>query len=263
MTAKNLFIHKENQILLWNTISKHENFYAIGADAATEWFKSHIENTYLSLKNENRQQMKNKNDIYNFLLSINKKCLLEMLWELNNMQLQQPQLHPAFIEDPIMAGYISSSTQKDKMTSADNNDFAASFEMRQKEYENMFSKKAAPEMDFLEKISDEPINITELVAKYQKEREEMEQQILPKISYIPMPEQHQPYLENNVESQPPLSPPSSPPPPPELAEHINETNNISAYSLDLEELPPIAGLEATTIRYELMDDSLFDNYELK
>lgn len=262
MTAKNLFIHKENQILLWNTISKHENFYAIGADAATEWFKSHIENTYLSLKNENRQQMKNKNDIYNFLLSINKKCLLEMLWELNNMQLQQPrqQPHPAFIEDPIMAGYISSSTQKDKMTSADNNDFAASFEMRQKEYENMFSKKAAPEMDFLEKVSDEPINITELVAKYQKEREEMEQQILPKLSYIPMPEEQQPYLENIVESQP-SSPPV--PQPPELAEHINETNNISAYSLDLEELPPIAGLEATTIRYELMDDSLFDNYELK
>lgn len=209
-----LFIHSENQIMLWNIISKHISFKNL--DNPTEWFKLHIKNIY-SFK-EDIQDIQDIQDKYNFILRLNKKCLSKMIEDLlpkrrnafivhdrmslsndNNFHRQQEDKREQYIEneninrnieenpfinDPNLSAYKASSNANIKY--ANTEEFKNSFENRQRDYENMFSKQPAPEMDFQEKLDDTPIDMSALVAKYQKERDEMEE-IIYNIPRIPLP----------------------------------------------------------------------------
>lgn len=183
---KELFIHADNQTMLWGILSQQPHFKILGSPPHS-WFRTTIAQTYDALPPIVVQDA----DYFAALYEVNMNLLLDMNNELkaacggaaaphipthtphNMFSTQQPISQNPFVNDPIMNAYKNGSAQ----TKRENPDDRGVFETRQKEYETMFSKHSAPEIDFAEKIDDAPIDIAALLAKQQQEREEMEQQI--------------------------------------------------------------------------------------
>lgn len=176
----NLYIHSQNQELLWNTISKAPLFQIINPAYREQWFKNIIQLFY-----DKYPLVRDSNS----LQTINKETIQYMINELKHIQQQKPNYQPPATSQPapnlqsnsyssLEPNYMGKSELMERKQELSNN----AFMQRQKEYEKMFEKPAVPEVNFKEKLDDEPIsNIEELIEKHRREREHELTQYSPKI----------------------------------------------------------------------------------
>lgn len=133
-----LYIHPENQKLLWNTIQKNPKFQQLPF-SKEEWFSSIIKTFYEKVQYSalNSQE----------LLQLNRQTISHMM---ENIQLHLSE-RPKFAESKIMVN---------------------EFTMRQQEYESALKPKIPPVADFSEKISDDTIrNMDELIQQQIRQRD--------------------------------------------------------------------------------------------
>jgi hypothetical protein len=170
-----LFIHNENQELLWNIINKCSLFYKTQTLNKEQWFRNCIQHFYDKIQNENIQ-INNKDE----LQELNKNVLTYMVTQLHQISqqysgTQRPQSNLPLITPSIQqTSFISAQNYMGKEAERANKQeqFNSAFEERQKQYESLFSKPSLPEIDFSEKKDDGPIsNMEELVQQHLKERE--------------------------------------------------------------------------------------------
>ena len=174
----NLYIHQQNQQILWNTICKTPLIEYIPFQYREQWFKSIVQLFY-----EKNKQVTDPNVVQ----GMNKETIQYMINELKRIkqQTQQPQQPQpqTQIQQPQPQTQQSSNTMymgKNELLERKQQFANQAFTERQKEYERMFEKPVAPEVNFKEKLDDEPIgNIEELVEKHRREREYELQQFSP------------------------------------------------------------------------------------
>jgi hypothetical protein len=170
-----LYIHKINQEILWNTITKSSLIYIL--DNKESWFREII-HTFHDKKGV-------ISDIPT-LKTTNRETLQYMISDLYNRNKSIPQHNPMSYSNPFFPDnsteYMGKNVEKAKKQELYN----SAFEERQKQFNELFAKPAVPEVDFSEKLDDEPLtNMEELIEKHRKEREDEIQQSVP--SLVPPP----------------------------------------------------------------------------
>jgi len=134
-----LYIHHENQTLLWNTLQKNPKFQNLTINKQ-EWFSNIIKAFY-----ENIQYLPPLTP--QDLLQINRQTITYMMEEINTLLNDRPKF-----------------TESKKVVS--------DFNMRQQEYEASLKPKVPPIADFSEKINDDAIqNMDELLQQQIRQRD--------------------------------------------------------------------------------------------
>lgn len=151
-----LFIHHENQEMLWNMINKTGLFIQVfGSDSpqSQDWFRNIIQDIY----NQVQSKMLTLVD----LKVLNKNVISAMI---QSLKLKVPPV--TYMNQP----YIVES-KEEKST--------RQFQERQNDYEKMLIKPVPKQVDFGDSVKDEAIsNMDELIKEHMKQREE-ELQIIP------------------------------------------------------------------------------------
>jgi|688.fasta_scaffold371003_2 hypothetical protein len=138
-----LYIHPENQTLLWNIIQKSTAFNNLGSNQRS-WFKNIIQMFYDRPHDPNIT-----------VQHLNRATITYMVDALKTNEPGSPKNEPIYSEPQNRAVAITSA-----------------FDQRQKQYETMLQKPNAPQIDFREKIEDEAIsNMDELIEQHKKQRE--------------------------------------------------------------------------------------------
>ena len=183
-----LFIHNENQKLLWNIIHETDHFKLLlkqGLINPNNWFKVIIEKFY----SENKNKVLNKND----LNTLNKNAIYYMIQEL-----KQLTHHSIPDQNHGISQNSSSSLQNMHQTQSYNNSNSImhypvetykskqdiqnnEFNELQKQYNSMFEKPKPPQnIQLNDTIKDEAIsNMEELLRIQMLKREEDIKMILP------------------------------------------------------------------------------------
>lgn len=164
-----LFIHSENQTLLWNIISNMEITKAVfveGSPQKSAWFKNIIEEFYI--KNYSRNL--NAND----LRDLNRSVVSYMVENLRSVQNRsiayQSEAQKKVVYQEPHTVYSRNNQQQSILQKTD--DYNQQFSRRQQEYESMVKKPLPPEVNFSDNIKDEPIsNMEELLKQQQRQRE--------------------------------------------------------------------------------------------
>jgi hypothetical protein len=134
-----LYIHRENQTLLWNTIRKNPKFQEISINK-DEWFSSIIKAFYEKI--QYLPPLTNQD-----LLQINRQTISYMMEQINALLVDRPKL-------------------------AESKKVVNDFTILQQEYESALKPKVPPIADFSEKISDDAIqNMDELLQQQIRQRE--------------------------------------------------------------------------------------------
>lgn len=172
----NIYIHHENQTLLWNTINKMPESQYIDPNARAILFKNIIREYY-----DKEPNVIDKEHLRNLNRSTVRTIANEMK-KLVNVNVSKPPLYPS--PPPTQPVYLGKDQERDIRSEQ----FTKSLENRQQEYQNMFKKPAPPDVDFREKLDDTPINnIEELVAKHRMDREGEMYNPGPAQNIIPQP----------------------------------------------------------------------------
>ena len=132
----NFFVKYENQTLLWNTINRYPLFenFKIGNEKE-KWFQQIIEQTYINKQNQHKT-----------LQELNRETIANMIQ------------------------ILKTETENTNKKCLENK----TFNEIQTDYNKMLSKTIPKEIDFKEKITDEPIHdINDSLEKIKKEREEL------------------------------------------------------------------------------------------
>jgi hypothetical protein len=174
----NLFIHPENQELLWNIISKTQLSNNTNRE---HWFRNCIQHFYDKIQNENLV-INDKVSLEN----INKNVLSYMINNVYQSQSNLPIITPSInnYSGSYMNMNMGIGKEEEKLIKQErlNNAFGE----RQKQYENLFAKPVIPEINFTEKLDDGPIsNMEELVQLHLKDRENEIQKYLAINKIIP------------------------------------------------------------------------------
>jgi len=201
-----LYIHPENQELLWNIINKNSQiqqyFYSYPPNAKDNWFKQIISSFY----------EKNHNTVFSQeqLLDINKNTILYMIndvkrniqykeeqkkQELLNQQSYQKQSYPENFNTDYLKPFSVTENKEDK--------FKEQFQQYQNNYNSMFDKKTPKSVDFREKINDTQIsNMDELIQKHLRERDEELKRYAPPPIFASSNQNNEPtpILQNNQSS---------------------------------------------------------------
>jgi hypothetical protein len=158
-----LYIHPENQKILWETIHRHSSIESIHPSVRTDWFKSAIKRTYETIPKPWFQQ-KITTDQLN---TINQATIKYMINDLKPVILQQPQSQSQ--QQPFSNNSSSIfSENKSHHTSV----IQERFIEKQKEMEFMLNTKAPSEVNFKIDEIDEPIsNMEELIKQHMSQRE--------------------------------------------------------------------------------------------
>ena len=209
MTSKqNLYINNQNQQLLWATINKTPMFSVFGAGVPNyreTWFRNIVQIFY------------NKYPVVNDLVSlqrINKETISFMIESIkSNLPIHAPIGTPDSI--PNINSYKNSDyIGKDAERIKKQEVYNSAFEQRQQQYEQLFAKPPAPEVNFSEKLDDAPIsNMDELIEKHKREREEELNKYAPIQQFLPQGQSVTPIIEETVKI------------PPKKQVHFSETNN--------------------------------------
>jgi hypothetical protein len=173
-----LYVNAENQTLLWNVVHTHnfaiQFFSRITPAQKTEWFKSIIKRFY--------DQNANRNLSPQDLQQLNKTTLSYMLYTMKS---------------PIVQETIQTYTE-DPPKNAKEIAFSQQFDMKKKEYESLFEKKAPETVDFREKVEDGAItNMDDLIQNHIREREEELRKYSQQTNLVPQSLNTQP---SNVQS---------------------------------------------------------------
>jgi len=181
-----LFVHPENQKILWNIISGNpfiiRYFESKPSQAKELWFKQSIEDFYTRIQGKNIDPSE--------LNNLNKEALTSMI---QSVHLQNPQ-YTAHNSSQYTSPHENASTTQqyiptqepmNMMTHAntintpeiikDNKEdiFNKQFKMRQQEYDTMLQRNIPQEIDFRETSNDENKDINELLEREKREREEL------------------------------------------------------------------------------------------
>ena len=168
-----LYVSAENQTLLWTIIHKNQLaqqfFLKISGNQKEIWFKSIIQLFYV--------QNQNRNLNIHELQQINRDTLSYMVNYIRE--------RISIIKDPdvMTSGPGPASVPGQSISTIPTQDnprpvnkqtmFTEQFNVRQKEYDNMFEKKTPEKIDFAENIDDQPIsNMDELIRTHMKQRED-------------------------------------------------------------------------------------------
>lgn len=190
-----LYIHPENQNLLWNIINKNNvvNNYFVRYPPGTKetWFKQIIQSFYEQNKNilvSNEQLYEiNKNTIQYMVKDVRRNIEYQqsIASPPPNMnpyyrEPQQPlQQQPQMLQSDFLRPYSVTENKEDKM--------AAQYNEYQKNYMSMFDKKVPESVNFSENIREGAINnMEELVKRHLQERdEELKKYAPPPLFAIP------------------------------------------------------------------------------
>lgn len=161
-----LFIHNENQNLLWNIISKSEPFTRFfnrnNQYNPNIWFRNIIQKFY--------QENNSKQFTKDGLNQLNREVLKYMVDDLKT--LLNPQQQQA-MEKPVHSNVSSLVESREEM-------FSRQFDERQKEYNSLLAKPVPPTIDFGGNIKDEAIsNMDDLIREQMRQREEELKQFTP------------------------------------------------------------------------------------
>jgi len=162
--STHLYVHQENQKLLWTTIQNVPFIANLPPDFKQDWFRNIIKMFY-----EQNPEIRDKSSLQN----INKPPLQYMVNSAKHILEQQSQSvrkdKPAISPSAIQSEF----TRYDSDSKKNHEWYSKAFAERQKEYEIMHAKPLAPDIDFSIKLDDSPItNVNELVEKYKREREQ-------------------------------------------------------------------------------------------
>ena len=191
-----LYIHPENQELLWKIANKNPQiasyFSNYPPNIQESWFKQVISSFY----EQNRNNVNNSDQLY----EINKNTLSYMVQDIKRnieyMQQQQQQQQPVSL--PNMPRPNNNQTTGDSrqlpsvemqpeflkpysMTENKEDKFMGQYNQYQENYQTMFDKRVPETIDFREKMTDTPIsgNMEDLVQKHLRERDEELQRYAP------------------------------------------------------------------------------------
>lgn len=167
--TSNLYVHPENQKLLWTTIQSVPFIANLPSDFKQNWFKNIIKTFY-----EQNPDIRDKAS----LQQINKQTIQYLVNSAKNIfethQQHTPTQQQPINRNPVVppSGIQSEFTRYDSDSKKNQEWYNKAFAERQKEYEIMHAKPLAPDVDFSIKLDDSPINnVNELVEKYKKDRE--------------------------------------------------------------------------------------------
>ena len=192
-----LFIHPDNQTLLWQMLHRSpliSQVFPPGSPSIgrkDDWFKRVISAVHASLPLHI-----SKDDLY----TINKETLRSMLNELK--QKVEPSTSTTSSQQKNMEPVYSRNGLKQE-TYNDN------FSSRQKEYETMFAKPVAPDVNFSDNIKDEVITgeaMEDLIERHRKERELEVKMFAPPISPFLPDAQNTQNKESTPKTMAPLEP---------------------------------------------------------
>lgn len=174
-----LFIHAQNQSLLWNIISNIDITKAIfveGSPQKSIWFKNIIEEFYIKYYGRNIS--------IDELRELNRQVITYMVENLKTIykSTAKPQSVQVQLQAEPQTIYSRNAPQE----------YNEQFDKRQKEYETMVKKPLPPEVNFSENIKDEPISNMEELIKQQLQMREYE------ISSIQGPGPVAPATNNNI-----------------------------------------------------------------
>ena len=246
-----LFIHAENQKLLWETINKsplilqNPSFNA-NPDQKSEWFREIVKQVYYSIP-ASATRVLSRDELQQY----NRTAITAMLGSLqgSNRSAVPPSPSATYPNNPVgqQPGVRAApvSILKEPMTefsrnTVKKNEFQEQFSNRQKEYETMFQKTLPKEINFSEQMDDGIItNMEELIQQQKRQREmEISQQFTVGVSppELPIPP-------NQGQTVPLSGPPatifiSETPPPPPASKRLQITDEIpipenEVYTMDL------------------------------
>jgi hypothetical protein len=181
-----LYIHPENQELLWKIINKYPLFEKMG-QGSKNWFKNIVQMFY-----EKSGELVTS---LPQLKQINQETILYMVENLNHPTLSTGSLQSTEkYKDNNIHNSVDMALHSRKTLSTEPYNVVPdpytvrpppkmdtnAFGERQKEYNNMLAKPLPPEPNFSEKFADEAIsNMDELIAQHKKQREEELKQYTP------------------------------------------------------------------------------------
>jgi len=183
-----LFVHPENQKILWNIINGNpfiiRYFEAKPHQSKENWFKQSIEDFYTRLQGKNIDP----NDLNN----LNKEALTSMI---QSVHIQNPQYtahnssqytsqapqenQPITPQYPPTQGTMNTMSYSNTINTPElvkenkEDIFNKQFQTRQHEYDTILQRKIPQEIDFREKSSDEHKDINELLERERRDREEL------------------------------------------------------------------------------------------
>ena len=162
-----LFIHSENQTLLWNIISNMEITNAVfvqGSPQKSIWFKNIIEEFYIKIYGKQLTIPE--------LRELNRQVIAYMTNNLREIQ-NKVTRQPVVTETPKQNVFREPHTEYSRNSAGGNSEiYNDLFSKRQKDYEAMVVKPVPPKVEFSENLKDEPIsNMEELIKAQQQQRE--------------------------------------------------------------------------------------------
>lgn len=161
----NLYIHQENQQMLWDIMNKismvNHFFKAYPPEQKERWFKSVIQMFY--------EKYAGKNITYNELQQINQETISYIL---NSIQEKTHPARPIAEPTPSFAYQPPALAQPIPPRQDSKEAFLnKQFEVRQKEYTSMFDKPPPEQPNFTEKLEDTAIsNMEELIQQQRRLR---------------------------------------------------------------------------------------------
>jgi len=169
-----LYVNPENQKLLWNIINKHPkiNEYFSNKPIANKhrWFQTCIEYIYENIKYEKLT--------IQTLQAYNKDTLKYMLNLISEPNKQYKTEYPQSVLETQFTRTIDDQASQQYLSKSDI--LNQTFNMRQKEYEDMVEKKTPESIDFRDKIDDEPMsNMEEVLRTHLQMRENELKQYAP------------------------------------------------------------------------------------
>lgn len=184
-----LFVHPENQKILWNIINGNpfiiRYFESRPPHIKETWFKQSIEEFYKRIQGRKIDPAE--------LNNLNKELLTSMIQDVhlnnpefsahnssniqsnsNNPQNQQWNQSQPYQYQQNNSYNTMNNINTPPLTNESKEDiFNKQFQMRQQEYESMFQRKVPAEINFRDTIVDENKDVNELLEREKREREEL------------------------------------------------------------------------------------------
>lgn len=171
-----LFIHPENQKIIWETIHRHSSIDSIHPSVRTDWFKSVVKKMYEMIpKRWFHQKMTTEQ-----LNTINQATIKYMINDLKPVILQQT---PQYTQQQSQQQFPQNNNSVfSENKSQSTNMIQERFIEKQKEMESLLNTKAPSQINFKIDEIDEPISNMEELLKQQMSQRELDIQQIPDIS---------------------------------------------------------------------------------
>jgi len=164
-----LFIHSENQQLLWNIINRTEHFKRFFHPGSpfdpNVWFRNIIQSFY----NENKSKVMNSAE----LNQLNRIVITHMVENLKQkLEYREPSV--------IQQNSLGSQFTRNSFIESKEEKYNREFKEREQQYHSLLEKPKPPTVNFGDTIKDEVIsNMDEVMKAHMKQRDEELQRLVP------------------------------------------------------------------------------------